>query len=176
MDRSLDDRAADRIGTIEHPELFPKLPRTLHRVRHRRDVRVRPRADVLNVEEQHVDSSQHLGARMTRRAVEAEYGEARLRINRRGNRGAGAAIAAEAMFRRIDRLEANVAVVADRVDDRFEPRCDAARVGDDADAATVQGAPIRAEEDLVAEFDPSGRHRLGAGACGRRKSEAGASG
>ena len=118
------------LGRSSTQNSLPNGFAALHRVGHRRDVRVRARADVLNVEEQHVDAVEHRRARMPRRAVEAVDRQARLSVDVRRDRGAGGAVAAKPVLGREDRLDANLPVAQDRVDDRFQPRRDAALIGD----------------------------------------------
>ena len=145
-DRSFDRRRRSGLGRSSTQNSLPNCFRALHRVGHRRDVRVRARADVLNVEEQNVDAVEHRRARMAGGAVEAVDRQVRLRVDVGGDRRARAAVAAKAVFGRIDRFDANLPVVQDRVDDRFEARRDAALIGDDADRAAAEIAPgLRAE-------------------------------
>jgi hypothetical protein len=79
---------------------------------------------------------------------------------------------------RVHRLDADLPVAQDRVDDRLEPRRDAARVRDDADGAAAQIAPGAAQKGLVAELDARRRQRLRGGSPNARRSEceAGAAG
>jgi hypothetical protein len=130
----------------------------------------------LDVEEQDVDAIEHRGAGMTRGTVEAIDRQARLRIDRRCNRGSRAAIAAETVLGRVDRFEPDRTVPPDRVDDRFELRRDAAGIGNDADAASVQIVPRLAKKGFVAQFDARRRYRLGARARGRGEGKAGGAG
>ena len=70
--RAGDDRAGDRVRPIEDDERDVVLGSRLHRVAHRRDVRVEAGSDVLNVEHEHVQVLQRLGRRRASFAVEAD--------------------------------------------------------------------------------------------------------
>jgi hypothetical protein len=100
-------------------------------------------------------------------AVQAEDRKPRRGIDVRCNRRAGVAIAAKAMFGRVDRFDLDLTMMPDRIDDRFESRRDAALIGDDPDGTAMEIAPCGLQEDLVAEPDACRRGRLGSQTTGR---------
>ena len=59
---SFDLLAADRIGPVADDDVHAVARGGAHAVRHRVDVGVDARADVLQIDDQHVDVAQHLGA------------------------------------------------------------------------------------------------------------------
>ena len=66
----LDLRAADRVRAVADDDLEALLARRLQAVRHRVDVGVDAHADVLEVDDEHVEVAQHLGRRLARLAVQ----------------------------------------------------------------------------------------------------------
>ena len=67
---AFDLRAADRVGPVADDDLQAVLARGLQAVRHRVDVGVDADADVLQVDDEHVEVGQHLRRRLARLAVE----------------------------------------------------------------------------------------------------------
>ena len=65
--------AADRVRAVEHEDALAVLGRGLHRVGHRPDVGVVARADVLDVEDERVESLEHLCLRPAGGPVEAVH-------------------------------------------------------------------------------------------------------
>jgi hypothetical protein len=61
--RAFHDFPADRVGAIEHHERNLLLRGRLHRQRHRRHVRPRAAADLLQIVDEQIDILQHLGRR-----------------------------------------------------------------------------------------------------------------
>ena len=63
---------ADRVGAVEHPHRFVVRGRRFEDIAQRRDERIDPAAEVLQVDEQHVESRHHLCGGPTHVTVEAE--------------------------------------------------------------------------------------------------------
>ena len=74
-------RATQRIGPVEHHDGFARPSAILHRVRKRVQIGVKPGAHVLNVVNQNVKRVQHLLGHPSRRAIQAEDGNARFRVH-----------------------------------------------------------------------------------------------
>ena len=70
---------------IKHNEGLAVFGGFFHRQSHRRDVGIKPSADVLNVENQNINVFQHFRRRFSSFAVEAEHWQARLFVNRVGD-------------------------------------------------------------------------------------------
>ena len=75
-----DDFAADRIRTVENDERLAEIRRRLHRRTHRANIGVKTDADVLNVENEHVDVAQHFRRRAADVAVKTEDRKARFGV------------------------------------------------------------------------------------------------
>src|SRR5438105_848442 len=67
--------SAERIRPVEHNELDSFFGRGFHAFNHRADVGVTAAADVLEIENEHIDSLQHRGSRLACRAVKRERRE-----------------------------------------------------------------------------------------------------
>ena len=72
--------AVDRVRPVEHDELDVVARAGFHRVRHRPDVGVVARADVLDVEDDRVETVEHLFRGNAGRPVETPDGKARDRV------------------------------------------------------------------------------------------------
>jgi len=74
QDRPFHVHAADGIGAIEHDHVAILARGRHHAERHRPDVRVDARPDILQVENQDIHLGQHLRCGRARRPIEAEEG------------------------------------------------------------------------------------------------------
>ena len=70
--RSRNGYAVDRVGAIEDDEALAVLGRGQHRIPHRRDVGVKARSDVLDVEDERVEPLEHRGGWPAMFAVQAD--------------------------------------------------------------------------------------------------------
>ena len=86
-DVALDGDSADRIGAIEHDHAFPGARGVAHQDRRRRDIRVIAGADVLQIDQHHVDGIEGGSRRATRSAIETVDWEAGSRIPAVGQSG-----------------------------------------------------------------------------------------
>ena len=121
----------------------------LHRQRHRRHARVRPRADVLHVVHEHVDVAEHLGRRLPHVAVEGVHGQAGLLVRPRGNGLAGGCVTAQPVLEREQRRQSKARVGGEQVDVVAAARIDARDVRDQADALAAR--PLRRVGDELVE-------------------------
>ena len=71
--RAFDRLAANRVRPIADHDRQPAARRRAHAVGHRVDVGVDARADVLQIDDEHVEAVEHLGRRLARVAVEREH-------------------------------------------------------------------------------------------------------
>jgi hypothetical protein len=140
--RAFDDIAADWIWTVQDDERDSLLRRRQHRQRHRRDVRPRAAADLLQVVDEHVDVLQHL------RRGGAVFGEiegvdrdAGLRVGLVAHLLPGLDVAADAVLGGEQGDQLQVGVLSDQVDIRCARTVDAGVIGDEADAPAAK--PIR---------------------------------
>ncbi len=78
--RALDGSGPDRVNAVEHDEFHPRLCGGLYRQPHRRNVGVKPAADVLNVEDEGVQPGELFRQRLACLAVQAEDFQAAIRI------------------------------------------------------------------------------------------------
>ena len=159
-DRPFDRDAADRVGPVADDDADAVPRGGAHAVGHRVDVGVDPRADVLQVDHQHVDVAQHLrrSARGSRcRASRSEPRAARPRraafrsccpAGRIGTRAAG---------RRARQLD--VRIVGQDLGGMAERAVDRRRIGDRGRRAGRRRATVVVEETLDADADRAGGGR-----------------
>ena len=165
--RALDRVAADGIRSIadDHPDAVPR--RGTHAVRHGVDERVDARADVLQIDDQHVEPAQHVGRRLTGVAVERE------------DRDLAAAVAAvrrldhvvlqvraEPVLRSEERRQRDLGILKEPIRGVLELRVDRGWVAHEADALARDEPAIERQESI----DP-GCDGLTSSCGGRRHDE-----
>ncbi len=150
--------AADRIRAVEDDHGDARAPRRLHRERHRRDVRVVARADVLDIEREHVDRSEHLRRGRPRLAVQRVDRQPRPFVRRVVDRGALRFRAPDPVLGREERREFRVRVAVQEVDGTRAVAPHAAPVRDQPHAPPVDEMGGIGEQHIDA-----GPHRR----CGR---------
>ena len=134
--RPLDRRGADWVHAIKHDEFHPGLGGGLHRQTHRRDVRVKSAANILDVEDECVQTGELFLQRLARLAVQAEDFQAAFRI--------GAVtdlfieLAVQPVLRAEKRLEMHPLGLEQKIERRPAFSIVAGVVGDQTDAAALR--------------------------------------
>ena len=96
---ALNTNAVDGIGPIQQNKAFAVFGRGFHRQRHSRNIRVKPGADVLDVEDKNIKIPQHLGSRFPRLPIQAANRQIINRIDLVINPVARLLFAPQTMFR-----------------------------------------------------------------------------
>jgi len=109
------DRSPDRVGAIQDDEGHVGSTGRLHREGHGPDVRVVPRPDVLDVEEQHVQLGEDLGGRLACAAVERVDRHSGRLVDGVGNRHARFGLTADAVLGREERGQLHLGDPIERI-------------------------------------------------------------
>ena len=153
--RTFDRDAADRIGAVADDDGDAGARGGAQAIGHGVDEGVDARADILDVDHEHVDQRQHLRGRLARLAVEREDRHVAARILRvRRLDHVVLQVRAEAVLRTEDRGERPVRRGGEPIDDMAEVTVDRGGIGEHADAQAVQAR--RGEQPFGAEQHGSG--------------------
>ena len=166
--RPFDLLTANRIRTVAHDDRQLAPRGRAHAVRHRVDVGVNPCADVLQVDDEHIETVEHVCGRLARVAIEREDGHTPAAI--RGVRRLDHVvleIRPEAMLRPEERRERHVGVVVQPVGAVGQPRIHRRRIAHESDAPARNQPAVDAQQtldswrdDLTLDADGRGcRHR-----------------
>ncbi len=146
LDRAIDERAADGIDAIEDDEGQAMFGGCLHRQAHGGDVGVKPASDVLDVEDEGVESGQIFGLRFAGWAVEAVDRKAGPVVAAIGNFGL-VELSADAVFRAEKGLEVHVTRRVKEIDGGPAVAGEAGMICDEAGTPAAEwGEPIALED------------------------------
>jgi len=148
--RSFDDFAADWIGAVQNEERNVVLGGGLHAVGHRRRVRVKPHAGILNVEDQRINADEHIVGGPPIVTVEAEHGEARGRIF--GGKKLFVFAAGETVLRTEKRDELHACGVHQNVNGATSLRIEAGVIGDQANVFSTKRGELLGFENVEADL------------------------
>ena len=162
---ALDERAAERVGPVEHddPNAVPRA--RAHGERHRPHEGVVAGADVLQIHHDRVDSPEHRGGRLAARAVEAPNRQARRRVTGGGDERVILGRAPQAMLGRQELDELDSAEVAQQGGRVLVVPIDRRLMRQQRDPLAPQERRTTVDEHLETRFD--GKHRPIVVACGR---------
>ena len=168
--------AVDRIRSIEHDERQARLRRRFHRVRHRRDVSIDARADVLQIEDHHVhrihhaaldllalvlrvkrphvfvNVRHHVCRRFVRLTVKAEHWQLEMFVKIKRDELARLRVAANAVLGAVKCDELRVRTRAKFFDDGIQPTVEAGRIRDESHMFAANQVEAFFEQDFNAEF------------------------
>jgi hypothetical protein len=151
------DRAADRVGPVEHPDRLAARRGFLEDVPQRRHEGVDARADVLQVDEQQVEGVHHRRGRPPHGAIEAAHGDAEARVGEvRRLDHVVLLVAAHAVLRTEGGREAQVAARRQRVERVREIGGHRGRMGEQRHTAAGER---RAQRGIGEQAIESGLHR-----------------
>ena len=102
---ALDDDATERVWPIEHDDPHAHARAHAHGEGHRPVVGVVARADVLQVDDEHVESAEHRDGRFASLAVEAPHRQSGRRVARAGHQRVILRGAPQSVLRRQERRE-----------------------------------------------------------------------
>ena len=152
--RTLDLVAANRVGTIADNHRQSAARRGTQAVRHRVDVGVDPRPDILEIDDEHVEPREHVGRRLTRVAVEREHRHlAQAVLAVRGLDHVVLQVRAEAMLRPEERRQRDVRIRMQPIGGVRQAAVDRGRVADQTDAAAGNQTSIDGEQAIDAGCD-----------------------
>ena len=161
---ALDLLSAERVGAVEHHELLAVTGSCLHGQSHGGYERIAAATYVLDVIDQHVDIAQHLGGGFLGGAVQRVDLDAGLFVYVIGHVSSGYMVAPHAMLGGEQRGQLHPGGRGEYVDGRPHGVVYPSRVGDEADAFTLEGGEILCLKHLDA-----GSHRgFGPDLCGGR--------
>ena len=159
------NRPAGRVGAVEHPDRLAVLGRRFEHVAQRGDEGVDAAAEVLQVDEQDVEGFHHRGGRPAHFAVEAEDGNAELRVEEiRRFDHVVLLVAAQAVLRAEGGGQLEVGQGGEGVERMRQVGRHRSRVGEQGDAAAGQRAAQGGvgEQAVDAELNGTGH---GVGLC-----------
>jgi len=158
--RPFDVDAADWIRAIADDRLDAVLARGRQAVRHRVDVGVDARADVLQIDEQQIDAAQHVGGRFPRLAVErVDRHAAPLVLCVAGLDHVFLDVRSEPVLRSEDRAERHAGLHAHAIGDVPHLAVHRRGIADDAYPAPVQA--VCSQHSFGSKFDAHGRDYRG---------------
>ena len=135
------DRAAGGVGAVEHPDRLAVLRGGFEHVAQRGDEGVDAAAEILQVDEQDVEAVHHRGGRPAHFAVEAEDGNAELRVEEiRRFDHVVLLVAAQAVLRAEGGAQLDVGQGGEGVERMRQVGGDRGRVGEQGDALAGQRA------------------------------------
>ena len=149
--------AADRIRPIAHDNAHAVACRGPHAVGHRVDVGVDPRADILQIDDEHIEIAQHVGAGLARFAVERIDRHPPPAVARMGRLDHVVLhVGAKPVLRAEERRHGDVRIIGQPIGRMPEIAVDGRGVAHDPDAAPGNERAVDVEESIDSEGEGGG--------------------